>query len=123
MADIAFLLIIFFLTTTVFSEERGLQMNLGGVRAAEAVVARDNILTIHVRADGVVLVRMQGELHERVIGSHELGEILLSESEADPEIIAAVKVEEKAGYQDLIGVLDLLKLAGVRRVSIQPWVG
>lgn len=119
MADIAFLLIIFFLTTTVFSRERGLVLLLQETSAADVDISR--IIQINVHAERGVSIGSAGTPEERFVRAEALRTILTAEGEEDPGLIALVRVDEQASYQDMIDVLDELELADVRRVSIQPW--
>jgi len=45
-----------------------------------------------------------------------------AELDANPNLIAAVKVDENSSYKDMIDVLDELQLAEATRISIQPWI-
>ena len=56
MADIAFLLLVFFLTTTVFNEERGLPIVLPE-QSEEQDVSPKNLIFFIVQPDGRVVVR------------------------------------------------------------------
>ncbi len=56
MADIAFLLLVFFLTTTVFNEEKGLPIVLPE-QAEEQEVSPKNLIFFIVQPDGTVVVR------------------------------------------------------------------
>ncbi len=49
MADIAFLLLIFFLITTVFDEEKGLPIVLPEAQAEEVEVSQKNIIHFLIR--------------------------------------------------------------------------
>ncbi|MFQ6104211.1 MAG: ExbD/TolR family protein [Candidatus Glassbacteria bacterium] len=122
MADIAFLLIIFFLTTTVFSEDKGLQLVLPEASAEQVKISRKNIIHIFVYPDGHVSIKRGRDPHEQVIEKDELEGIMRTEIEANPNIIAAVKVDEMSRYRDMIDVLDELQLAEATRISIQPWI-
>ncbi len=119
MADIAFLLLIFFLTTTVFSEEKGLQLVLPEAQTEEVKVASKNILHIFVHPDGSVSIRKGGDPNEQSIEVGDLKEIAETEIAENPKIIAAVKVTAEAKYQDMINVLDELQQAEAKRVSLQ----
>ena len=54
MADIAFLLLIFFLVTTTISSDKGLMMILPG-EGYEQVVNKQNIVTLNINEEGQVL--------------------------------------------------------------------
>lgn len=121
MADIAFLLLIFFLTTTVFNEEKGLGLTLPEKKAEEVLINPKNILHIFVAADGSVsLQRGKGPDIQR-IDYRDLAEIFTEELRANPNLIAAVKVDRRAKYIQMVNVLDELKLAKATRISLQPW--
>ncbi len=122
MADIAFLLIIFFLTTTVFSEDKGLQLVLPEATAEQVKVSRRNILHIFLYPDGNVTIRKGRDPHEQQIDVNDLQGIMRTEIERNPNVIAAVKVDEMARYEDMIDILDELQLAEATRISIQPWI-
>ncbi len=119
MADIAFLLLIFFLTTTVFSEEKGLQLVLPEAQTEEVRVASKNILHIFVNPDGSISVKRGGDPNEQYVELEDLKELVETEIAENPKIIAAVKVTAEAKYQSMIDVLDELQLAEAKRVSLQ----
>jgi biopolymer transport protein ExbD len=121
-ADIAFLLIIFFLVTTVFSEDKGLQLVLPEASAEQVRVSRKNILHIFIYDDGQISIKRGRDPHEQVISKDQIEGIMRAELEANPNVIAAVKVDEKSRYRDMIDVLDELQLAEATRISIQPWI-
>lgn len=119
MADIAFLLLIFFLTTTVFSEEKGLQLVLPEASIEQVKVRSENIMHIFVHPDGTVTVRKGGDPNEQSVAIDDLQEFVETEIAENPKLIAAVKVTAEAQYQDMINVLDELQLAEAKRVSLQ----
>ena len=119
MADIAFLLLIFFLTTTVFSEEKGLQLVLPEAQTEEVRVSPKNILHILVQPDGSLTVKRGGDPNEQFVELEDLKGLIETEIVDNPKIIAAVKVAAEAKYEDMIDVLDELQLAEAKRVSLQ----
>jgi len=119
MADIAFLLLIFFLTTTVFSEEKGLQLVLPEAAEETVTVAAKNILHIFVQPDGSITVKRGGDPNEQYVEIEDLKEIVETEIAENPRIITAVKVTAEAEYQRMIDVLDELQLAESKRISLQ----
>ena len=118
MADIAFLLLIFFLVTTVFEEEKGLQIVLP--EAQEQVeVSQKNILHIVVQPNGVVRLKRGESPSEQLVQPSELGSIWRQESGQNPNLIAAVKTDPTAPYKFMVDVLDALQSAGAARISLQ----
>jgi biopolymer transport protein ExbD len=118
MADIAFLLLVFFLTTTVFNEEKGLPIVLPEESEVQDVSAK-NIIFFIVRADGAVIVRRGESQQEQVIPYTQIESILRTELAANENLIAAIKTDPAAPYKHMINVLDEVKLAGADRISLQ----
>jgi len=121
MADIAFLLLIFFLTTTVFEEEKGLPIVLPEAAAEQVEVSQKNIIHFLVNEDGSVIVRRGESQAEQVVAASEVEGLMRQEIANNPEIIAAVKTAPEAPYRNMVAVLDGLQAAAAQRVSLQLW--
>jgi biopolymer transport protein ExbD len=121
MADIAFLLLIFFLTTTVFEEEKGLPIVLPEASAMEQAVSQKNIIHFLVQEDGAVVIRRGESQAEQIVSYSEIEGIMRQEIANNPSIIAAVKTAPDAPYRHMINVLDELQKANAERVSLQLW--
>lgn len=118
MADIAFLLLVFFLVTTVFDEEKGLSIVLP--EPQETVeVSQKNILHLIVRADGVVEVKRGESPSVQPVRASEVEMIWRTEVGLNPNLIAAVKTYPDAPYRNMVAVLDQLHKAGAERISLQ----
>jgi biopolymer transport protein ExbD len=118
MADIAFLLLIFFLVTTVFPKDKGLAIVLPQ-EAEEVEVSQKNILHLVVLPSGTVDVR-RGESEEvQNVQPDAVESIWRQEFASNPNLIAGVKTHPDASYRFMIDVLDALQSAGAERISLQ----
>lgn len=120
MADIGFLLLIFFLTTTVFEEEKGLPIVLPQEETVKPIPAK-NIIHFLIQENGAVLIRRGESTDEQVVAYNEVGAIMRREIAANPNIIGAVKTSPDAPYRYMINVLDELEKASAQRISLQVW--
>ena len=118
MADIAFLLLVFFLTTTVFNEERGLPIVLPE-QAEEQDVSGRNLIFFIVQPDGRVIVRRGESEQEQVVAHTQVANILRTELTGNENLIAAIQTHPDAPYRHMVNVLDEVKLAGAERISLQ----
>ncbi len=121
MADIAFLLLVFFLTTTVFNEEKGLELLLPEAKAEEIQVSQKNMLHIIVQDNGMVVLRKGKNPEEAPVSIDGLAERMRQEISMNPKIIAAVKTVPDARYYHMIAVLDELREAEAGRISLQMY--
>jgi biopolymer transport protein ExbD len=111
MADIAFLLIIFFLVTTTMSMERGLGLQLPALGQGKKV-PKKNLMHIWINASNQVAI--EGD----IIPIGELESIVRRRLEENPNLIVSVKTDPGARYETMIDVLDELKLADAPRISL-----
>ena len=111
MADIAFLLLVFFLVTTTISMDKGINIILPA-DGSEKEVDKNNLVNIAMNDQGKVLVDDTPRLISEIK--------LMAEKRiaANPKIIFSVSTHERTKYQDYIGLLDELKKANATKISI-----
>jgi len=111
MADIAFLLIVFFLVTTTFKRDKGIGMVLPPVGEFKPV-PRKNICHLWINASGEIAV--EGD----IIPLSALRENVENRLAANPRLIVSVQADQDTDYGVFVDVLDELKLANAQRISI-----
>lgn len=118
MADIAFLLLIFFLVTTTFPKDKGLAIVLPE-ESEEVQVSQKNILHIIIQANGIVDLKRGESPQVQQVRPNDIEGIWRQEVAENDNLIAAVKTHPDAPYKFMIDVLDALHMAGAERVSLQ----
>ncbi|HEX6940664.1 MAG TPA: biopolymer transporter ExbD [Longimicrobiales bacterium] len=118
MADIAFNLLIFFLTATAFVDEKGLPLVLPPPDATVEVSAR-NILRFVIHEDGTVGIGRPASDALQPVDAEAVGAAWRAAAAHNPELVAVVEVDPRAPYDAMIAVLDELQGAGADRVSLQ----
>ncbi|HIF21662.1 MAG TPA: biopolymer transporter ExbD [Gemmatimonadetes bacterium] len=117
-ADIAFLLLIFFLVTTTFPKDKSLNLVLPEP-GEEAQVSQKNILHIIIQPTGIVDVKRGESQQVQQMRPSEIDGLWRQEVSANPNIIAAVKTHPDAPYKFMVDVLDALHKANAERISLQ----
>lgn len=117
-ADIAFLLLIFFLVTTTFPKDKGLAIVLPEP-GEEAEVSQRNILHLIIQPTGVVDVRRGESQQVQQMRPQEIEGLWRQEFAANENLIAAVKTHPDAAYEYMVDVLDALHAANAARISLQ----
>ncbi len=118
MADIAFLLLIFFLVTTTFPKDKGLAIVLPEQGETQEV-SQKNILHILVNPTGAVTIRRGESQQEQTVRPDDVEAIWRQDVAQNENLIAAVKTHPDAPYRFMIDVLDALQSAGSERISLQ----
>ncbi len=118
MVDIAFLLLIFFMVTTVFRKPQAMEVNLPP-EDATVQVPESNVMTLFVRADEQIYYRKAtGPLESTAM--KDLVTFFTDEHQLNPELIVLVKVHRDARYETMVDVMDELELAEMTRFSLVP---
>ena len=110
MGDIAFLLLIFFMATTIFKTEQGIEIRLPqsetGVKQK-----RDDVLHVWIDQSGRVWV------NDRFVTGELLQQRLTREVATKPALVVAFNADERAPYRAIADVLDQLKAANAVHVT------
>ena len=111
MADIAFLLLVFFLVTTTISMDKGISLVLPS-EGNELEVNRKNIVNILMNETGKVL------LDDKPIKVNAIKGMIEKALSVNPNLIFSVQTHPRTKYQDYLNVLDQLKEANATKISI-----
>ncbi len=112
LIDIVFLLLVFFIYAMLsMALHRGMPVRLPTSAAAE--VDRRPVLSVTVRADGGVFV-------DRVrVPMGDLSEVLARRIRRAEDPGVLLFADQSLAYQQLFGVLDRIRRAGITRISLQ----
>lgn len=111
MSDIVFLLLIFFLVTTSMNPDKGLGLTLPP-EGEQVKLDKDDILSIYINAEGKVLIR------EDALEIDEVKDRVIEEIGKNPKVVISLITDPDAKYNAMIQVLDQLKLAEAKKISL-----
>ncbi len=111
LADIAFLLLIFFLVTTTIDTDKGLQLVLPD-KGEEIKIRSQNIVNILANESGLVM------MDEEPIEMRLIADKARQMIRENDNIIFSVKTMRGTKYEIYIDVIDQLKQANAKRISI-----
>lgn len=110
LIDIVFLLLIFFMVTTVFPDNRGLVIEKPETKQAESLPQEH--ITFVIDKDGSIF-------HKNASVSIDDVERLVREMlAAQPDTTVMLQVDKRASTEVLIKTMDACKLGGARQVGI-----
>ncbi len=112
LADIVFLLLIFFLVTTSIDTEKGLDLVLPPPGHTEIKIPKKNLANMLVNAQGQVL------LDGKEINIRDIARIIKERIAENDKLVISLKTDEETDYQTYVKVLDQLKKAGAKKISL-----
>lgn len=112
LADIAFLLLVFFLVCTTIDVDKGVRMVLPPDEVDIEEINTKNIANILINDQGSVL------LDNEAVRVEEIGRIVKDKLRENDKLIISLKTTRGTKYDVYISVLDQLKLSGATRISI-----
>jgi biopolymer transport protein ExbD len=110
MADIAFLLLIFFMTTTIFKMEDGLPITLPRVETSQKQ-QREMISRIWINRDGII------SINDKLVTVDNVEAIIVTMMQEKPNLIIAFNADDRCPYSVVSDVMEELKKANAVRVS------
>ena len=111
MIDMMFLLLIFFIVSTMqMTELKTIPVKLPV--ATESVIQNTAKFTVTIKDDGAYW------LQDKVISKQELINKAREEQKKDEKFHIVIRADENVQYKSVIGLLDSFKKAGVSRVGL-----
>jgi biopolymer transport protein ExbD len=108
MVDIAFLLLIFYMVTTVFSQPQTMEVNLPPSENP-IPVAESRLLTLRIDANNDLWWNMARETPQP-ISYDSLRGLLKYQNEKQPKLVTLVKVDKDAKYFRMVDVIDEIQI-------------
>ena len=112
MADIAFLLIVFFMLTAVFATTEGLQFQY----------PEDDPTQLDVQPEEAIHIKIMGEgnyvVDRTPMSEAEIGGYVQAKMEQNPEKPVIIQTDAEVPYFVMIDIFDLLKYLEVQNISI-----
>jgi biopolymer transport protein ExbD len=111
MIDAVFLLLVFFMVTTVFTQSHQLQIELP--RAVNYDQLQEKKLNVSISPEG------QLEINGRLVSMAELPSVLEQEKTRTAATTLIIKADAKTQHGYVIDVMEIANQAGVKGVSVE----
>jgi biopolymer transport protein ExbD len=118
MVDIAFLLLIFFMVTTVFRAPQAMEMNRPP-KEQKVEIAESNVLIVLVDDEERIFWRI-GEEPLEAVEKEDLGRFFKEQLADNPDITVLVKLHRDSTYEMMVDIMDELEYADMSRFSLIP---
>jgi len=110
MSDIAFLLIIFFMTVTVFRKAKGLPVKLPFAKTTERILKQRDLAFIWIGRNGKVSV------DDNIVPPEKVALIFRTKIAENPTLIVDIKADQNVQYRYVYKVMEALREANALRV-------
>jgi biopolymer transport protein ExbD len=103
MPDIIFMLLVFFMVTTVLKEHSGLPVNLPKAKRIEKLKSKRHTVQLWVSKDGLI------SIDDRLLGVDDVSMVMYDKRVADPQIVVSLKGDQEAEMGLISDIHDNLR--------------
>src|SRR5215831_7274389 len=116
MVDVAFLLLIFFMVTTVFRTPQALEINLPPDKDVKVEIKQSNVLSIRVLSDNRAYfkrgddpwARSDVDGLKKVFGAYK----------NNKDLVVLIQIDRESKFHNMVDIIDELDLANLTRFSL-----
>ncbi len=122
LVDVAFLLLTFFMLTTVFSLPTTMEINLPENNDTKIEIAESNVFQLRVTPDGEVWWNI-GDLAQNPIKKATMAEVpalLKQYANRSAQTVTVLKIDRDGQYNYAVDMLDAFDVNGVKRFALSP---
>ena len=111
MPDIIFMLLIFFMVTTVLREYSGLPVNIPKAEKIEKLKGKRHTAHIWVSKEGLV------SINDRLFAVQDVAKIMYEKRVSDPQLIVSLKADEEAKMELIASIHEELREADALKLN------
>ena len=117
LSDVAFLLLVFFLTTTKFDIKKGLGLVLPPAsdpsqETKKVKIKDENLTKVFINKDGYI------QVDEQDVPLNMLENTIRNIVTNNPDQVISLKSSRFSRYENMVSVLDKLQAAGAEKISL-----
>jgi len=125
MVDIAFLLLIFFMVTTVFRAPQTMELNIPPDKDDKVEIAESNVLLIYMLDDDRMFWQIGRDMTPETVELADIQEFIkekeqenADEHDGESKLVTLVMIQRTSPYEQMVNVMDELQLGAIDRFSI-----
>ena len=111
MPDIIFMLLIFFMVTTVLREYSGLPVNIPKAEKIEKLRGKRHTAHIWVTKEGLV------SINDRLFAVEDVAKIMYEKRVSDPQLVVSLKADEEAKMELISSLHEELREADALKLN------
>ena len=111
MPDIIFMLLIFFMVTSVLCEYSGLPVNIPKAEKIEKLKGKRHTAHIWVSKEGLV------SINDRLFAVQDVAKIMYEKRVSDPQLIVSLKADEEAKMELISSIHEELREADALKLN------
>ena len=111
MPDIIFMLLIFFMVTTVLREYSGLPVNIPKAERIEKLKGKRHTAHIWISKEGLV------SINDRLFAVQDVAKIMYEKRVSDPQLIVSLKADEEAKMELISSIHEELRKADALKLN------
>jgi biopolymer transport protein ExbD len=112
MSDIAFLLLIFFMVSTVFVKEKGLKLTLPQAESIQKI-PRKNSVTLYISPEGKI------SIDDLIVPVENVYNKMLVKKSLDPYMLTCFRTDKNTEYGVMADIMSQMRDAETLRVSFE----
>jgi biopolymer transport protein ExbD len=111
MPDIIFMLLVFFMVSTVLREFSGLPVNLPKARRIEKLQSKQHTAHMWVSKEGLI------SIEDRLYNSEDVRNVMYERRIADPQVTVSLKADEEARMEIISDIHNELRKADALQLN------
>ena len=111
MPDIIFMLLIFFMVTTVLREYSGLPVNIPKAEKIEKLKGKRHTAHIWISKEGLV------SINDRLFAAQDVAKIMYEKRVSDPQLVVSLKADEEAKMELISSIHEELREADALKLN------
>jgi len=111
MPDIIFMLLIFFMVTTVLREYSGLPVNIPKAEKIEKLKGKRHTSHIWISKEGLI------SINDRLFAVEDVAKIMYEKRVSDPQVIVSLKADEEAKMDLISSIHEELREADALKLN------